>query len=82
MDKEVKMIKHSQRGDAGAVMLVVMAVMMIGWLWHGGGHTDRMSDVSGTASQAKTALELLDEAYARGEITREEYLRKREELRR
>lgn len=29
----------------------------------------------------KTALDLLDEAYARGEIAREEYLQKREDLR-
>ena len=33
-----------------------------------------------TATPEKTALDLLDEAYARGDITREEYLRKRDDL--
>jgi uncharacterized membrane protein len=79
------MTKHSQRGDAGAAMLLVMVVLMIGWLWHGGMReggdgTGHMSGTSRPAGQEKTALELLDEAYARGEIAREEYLRKRDDL--
>lgn len=35
---------------------------------------------SGPASAGKSARDLLDEAYARGEISREEYLQKRDDL--
>lgn len=39
---------------------------------------------SGTAKEIprQTALDILDEAHARGEITREEYLQKRDDLQR
>jgi hypothetical protein len=45
------MTKHNQRGDAGVAMLIVMVVMMIGFLWHGGmGHGgDRGSHMSSAA---------------------------------
>lgn len=73
------MKRRYQRGDAGAVMLVMMVVMMVGALfWHDrGGH---MQAAPSAERSEKTAQELLDEAYARGQITREEYLRKREDL--
>lgn len=35
---------------------------------------------SGPANAGKSARDLLDEAYARGEISREEYLQKRDDL--
>ena len=71
------MTRHCQKGDAGAAMLIVMVVLMIGFFWHGGDRAGHMS----TASEAvKSPLDMLDEAYARGEIAREEYLRKREDL--
>lgn len=82
------MMKRSQRGDAGAAMLVMMVVMMIGFLWYGGmkhggmGHgagSDHKSDTPASEA-AKSPLDMLDEAYARGEIGRDEYLRKREDL--
>lgn len=79
------MTKRYQRGDAGAAMLVVMLVMGVGFLWYGGMHRDgahdgaRRGDVAEPAVP-KTALDLLDEAYARGEITREEYLQRRADL--
>lgn len=79
--------RRHQNGDAGAAMLVVMLVMMAalfwhGGMWHGGDRGGHMSGAPSAERTGKTALELLDEAYARGEIAREEYLRKREDLRR
>lgn len=75
------MTKHYQKGDAGVAMLVVMVVLMIGFFWHGGDRGGHMSTVSPPASEAaKSPLYLLDEAYVRGEIGREEYLQKREDL--
>ncbi|MBI3777626.1 MAG: SHOCT domain-containing protein [Gammaproteobacteria bacterium] len=66
-------------------MVIVMVAVMIGFLWHGGaGHgSDRGSHMSSgapTGTSAKSPLDLLDETYARGEVGREEYLRKREDL--
>ncbi|MCO6412267.1 MAG: SHOCT domain-containing protein [Thiogranum sp.] len=62
-------------------MLVLMLVMVLGFAWwgsmNGSGH---MSSSPPAQERVRTALELLDEAYARGEITREEYLQKREDL--
>ena len=76
------MTRHYQRGDAGVAMVIVMVVMMIGFLWHGGmGHGgDRAGHLSTASEAAKSPLDTLDEAYARGEIGREAYLRKREDL--
>lgn len=61
-------------------MLVVMVALMIGFFWHGGDRGGHMTSVSPASETAKSPLDLLDEAYARGEIGREEYLRKREDL--
>ncbi|MEW6331350.1 MAG: SHOCT domain-containing protein [Pseudomonadota bacterium] len=74
------MTKHYQRGDAGVAMLVVMVALMIGFFWHGGDRGGHMSTVSPASEAAKSPLYLLDEAYARGEIGREEYLQKREDM--
>ena len=71
------MTRHCQKGDAGAAMLIVMVVLMIGFVWHGG---DRGGHMSTAGEAVKSPLDTLDEAYARGEIGREEYLRKREDL--
>jgi uncharacterized membrane protein len=76
--------KHGQQGDAGAALLVIMVVLMGVWFWHGdrwhSGERSHMSGPTSTTTQEKTALDLLDEAYARGDIAREEYLRKRDDL--
>lgn len=73
------MKRRYQRGDAGAAMLVMMLVVMVGALfWHDrGGH---MQTAPSAQRAEKNAQELLDEAYARGQITRAEYLRKREDF--
>lgn len=77
-------MKRKQRGDAGAAMLVLMVVLMGVWFWHSGmgrgGERGHVSGPASTTTQDKTALDLLDDAYARGEIAREEYLRKRDDL--
>ena len=65
----------------GMAMLVVMLVVVVGALsWHGHDGDGHMRESPSAQSRDKTAQELLDEAYARGEITREEYLRKREDM--
>jgi len=45
-------------------------------------HSDagHSSSVPSASQPEKTPLDLLDEVYARGEISREEYFRKREDL--
>jgi len=78
----MKQLKKFQKGDAGVTMVVVMVVMMLGFFGYqgmqsGNGHH---GSVAGTSQQEKTPQDLLDEIYARGEISREEYLRKREDL--
>ncbi len=74
------MTKHYQKGDAGVAMLVVMAALMIGFFWHGGDRGSHMSSGAPVSTVAKSPLDLLDETYARGEVSREEYLRRREDL--
>jgi uncharacterized membrane protein len=63
-------------------MVIVMVVVMIGFFWHGGmGHGgDRAGHMSTASEAAKSPLDLLDETYARGEIGREEWQRKRADL--
>ena len=57
-------------------MVIVMLIVALGifggrGMWSGGGHH---SSGPATSQQEKTALDLLDEVYARGEISREDYL--------
>lgn len=74
-------MKRNQRGDVGATMLIMMLLMIVGFGWWAG-KDGGMHMTSGPSAQehTKSAIELLDEAYARGEITREEYLQKRNDL--
>lgn len=63
-------------------MVVVMVIMMLGFFGYqgmqsGNGHHGSVAD---TNQLEKTPHDLLDEVYARGEISREEYLRKSEDL--
>ena len=79
------MLRRYQEGDVGTAIVVMMvAVMVIGffspWGMHGGGRDGHMSATPLAAEANRPALDLLDEKYARGEIPREEYLRKREDL--
>jgi len=77
---------HGWMGGGGIFMLlfwglvILAAVALIRWLWTSGKEqgVDR-GKVTDSAS-GKTALEILNERYARGEIEREEYQRKRQDL--
>ena len=77
-------MKRYQRGDAGAAMLAVMLIMVLGFGWwggmHGGGRAGHMPGDAHTTVQEKTVIEQLDDAYAQGKIGREEYLQKRDDL--
>ncbi|WP_206607908.1 SHOCT domain-containing protein [Ferruginivarius sediminum] len=58
--------------------VIVVAVLVIRYLWnvghnHGAGQ-------SGSAASRREALDILDTRYARGEIDREEYLRRKQDL--
>ena len=54
----------------GLVILGIVAIVK--WIVAGG--------VSGNATKSKTALEILEERYARGEIDREEFEQKKRDL--
>ncbi len=77
----MKRWRHGNRLATWAVLVVAVGFIPGCGPWHGGGF-GHMSGGDRTEQREKTALELLDEAYARGEIGREEYLRKREDLQR
>ena len=53
--------------------VIVGVVVLIRYLWHGGGP-------SGPAPGRSAALDQLDERYARGEIDRDEYLQRRRDI--
>ena len=81
-------MRHFQKGEIVTVMVVMMVVMLsVGWMWKGHMGVGYGADPAAyapaaaeTARTEKTALEILDEVYARGGITRDEYLLKREDL--
>lgn len=66
----------------GAVGLVLLAglIAFVIWLLTSASSRSRTS-IGGGTTPPKTAMEILKERYARGEITREEYLEMREHLR-
>ncbi len=78
----MKRWRQGNRPATLALLIVTVGLIPGCGLWHGGDFGDHMSGGYRAERPEKTALELLDEAYARGEIGREEYLRKREDLRR
>lgn len=55
-----------------AVLALLVAVVVLLVRWLGGG--------SGPALSPRTARDILDERYARGEIEREEYLKRRQDI--
>ncbi|MDR9439772.1 MAG: SHOCT domain-containing protein [Halomonas sp.] len=73
---------HGWMGFGGIFMILFWGLVILGavallrWLWMSG--KDSGKD-SGNASR-KTALDILQERYARGEIERDEYERKRRDL--
>jgi len=55
------------------IVVIVAAVAVVRYLWRVGGS-------SGTGGPAGSALRILEERYARGEIDREEFLQRRRDL--
>jgi putative membrane protein len=52
-------------------LLVALIVLLVRWLGGGSGGAD---------GRVRTARDILDERYARGEIDREEYQRRRDDI--
>ena len=59
------------------VLVVVGIVALVKWLMESSALRGRNADRDGAG---KTALDILNERYARGEIEQEEFLRKKREL--
>ena len=63
---------------AAFIAVIVIAVLLVRYLWnlgHGQG-----AGPAGRPGSNREALEILDRRYAKGEIEREEYLRRKEDL--
>ena len=60
----------------GLIFLVVIIAVVV-WLVRGGWQPDRHATVSDSRSRG---LDILQERYARGEIDRDEYLKKKQDL--
>ncbi len=58
-------------GIAWFALLVVAIVLVVRWIGHGNG---------ARGASASSARDILDERYARGEIDREEYLQRRNDI--
>jgi putative membrane protein len=57
-----------------AFIAVAVAIVVLLVRWLGGGHT------TGPGSARKTAIDILEERYARGEIDKDEFLERRRVL--
>lgn len=68
---------HGLGGGLWMVLLWLVPIALVIWAIQATGR--RGAPPSGPT---KTALDILDEEYARGRLSREEYLQKREDLRR
>ena len=60
----------------GIWMLLVWLVPIVLVIWA----LKAFSGTSGPGGRSKTARDILDEEYAKGKISREEYLRKKEDM--
>ncbi|MGM0983401.1 MAG: SHOCT domain-containing protein [Pseudomonadota bacterium] len=73
---------HGWMGFGGIFMLLFWGLVILGvialvrWLWMSGTGSGK----DGGEAPRKTALDILQERYARGEIEREEYERKRRDI--
>lgn len=61
-------------GLIGTILVIVLIAMLIGWRPQGG------QAMFGNSSAEKSPREILKERYARGEITKEEFERIRQDL--
>ena len=58
-------------GMAWFALMIVVIVLLVRWLARGN---------DGRGAQARTARDILDERYARGDIDREEYLQRKSDI--
>ena len=65
----------NNRGMNGLLWFILVIIPMVGWIF-----LILYIIVRETSGKRSTALEILKERYAKGEITREEYLRMKEEF--
>lgn len=72
---------HGSMFGGGFGMLLVLAIPILLLFLLGKSLLTKSGNADETAPQARTALEILDESYARGEIDRDTYLQKRDLLR-
>jgi putative membrane protein len=68
---------YEWHGFGGMSMWVLWILIVVALVWLAASAARRNRDA---AQRGKTALEILEERYARGEIDRDEYLQKREDL--
>ena len=70
-------------GGIGSLLILVLLVIGVIYLWRaieGGRHERPTRDADTTRTQEDSALRILRERYARGEIDKEEYDRRKEGL--
>ena len=65
---------------AWIVLLVLLAYGLIRWIRSARPPQSTSGPAEQSPAQKSRALEILEEAYARGEIAREEFLQKRDDL--
>ena len=64
----------------GIWMWLIWLIPILLIVWVARSFATRRSGESGNAARPKSALEILDEEYARGNVEREEYLRRKADL--
>ncbi|MEQ8228802.1 MAG: SHOCT domain-containing protein [Rhodospirillales bacterium] len=62
------------------ILIVIALVALVRYLWRAGTHSHPHPHAASGHGSGSQALAILEERYARGEIDREEYLRKKQDL--
>jgi putative membrane protein len=68
---------YEWHGFGGMTMWILWILIVVALIWLASSATRRGRD---SGKRDKTALEILEERYARGEIDRDEFLQKRDDL--
>jgi putative membrane protein len=69
-------------GFGGLWMILIWVLPLVLIIWAFGAFRGRQGGGPRDGPRDRTALDLLDEEYAKGRIDREEYLRRKEDLKR